>query len=188
MKRAALVICLAVILLLALGVPAFADTSGTVYGKAILAPVAIVLSGSGLSGSAPLVYEGTYAERVSEKFDSEVTVQNAGTHDVQIILTADQSPTNGANTWAFTDDFGPDAAEWTFSPGLHTAWVLPETSPRYDSYNTIDYSLGAGNSDVLNSQFRFPSSSGSTADHYMSATISAVDNGDSNNPLPPPDQ
>jgi hypothetical protein len=174
MKRTVLIICLAAIMLLALAVPAFADTSGTVYGKAVLAPYAIVLSGSGLAGYDPLTYEGMYSERVFERYGNEVTVQNVGTQTARIMFTGDQSPTDGVNTWEFTDWYGPDAAEWTFNNGWRTAWVLPDTSPYYNAFNTIDPGLASGDSDTLSSQFRFPSSSGSTADHYMSATISAV--------------
>src|SRR5664279_2858691 len=102
MKRTALVICLAAIMLLVLAVPAFAQrdgSSGTVYGQAVLAPYAIVVSGGGTDPGNPLTYEGNLNQWVTEMYGSEVTVQNVGTQDAQIRIAADQFPTDGVSTW-----------------------------------------------------------------------------------------
>ena len=192
MNRTALVICLAAIMLLALSVPAFASpdgSSGTVYGKAVLAPYAIVLSGGGTDPGNPLTYQGNLSEWADEMYGNQVTVQNVGTQSGAIFLDVNTLPTAGSDTWDLTEWYGPSAAEWTFqAQGQPRAWALPSSSPYYEMYRTVDPGLLPGDSDSLQSRFRFPSSTGSTSDHYMSATISVADPGDSNGLQPPANQ
>src|ERR1035437_1779841 len=100
MKRTTLVICLAAIMLIALAVPAFADgNSGTVYGKAVLAPYAIVVSGGGTDSGNPLTYQGNLGQLAGEMYGQQVMVQNVGTQDAQLRIAADELPTDGNNTW-----------------------------------------------------------------------------------------
>ena len=176
MKRIPLIIFLAAILLLAMALPAFAGSggsSGTVYGKAVLAPYAIVVTGGGTDPGVPLTYEGNYGQDVFEKYDSRVTIQNTGTQTGQVLLDVDTLPTNGSDTWNLTSWFGPSAAEWSFQAEGHSrAWALPTSDWHHDMYCTVDESLASGGSESLQSRFKFPSSSGSTSDHYMSATLS----------------
>ena len=175
MKRTALVICLAAIMLLALAAPAFADSSGTVYGKAVLAPYAIVVSGGGTDSGNPLTYQGNLNQTTGEMFGSHVTVQNVGTQDAQIRIAANQLPTDGNSTWQLeVGYYGLDQASWGFYGPTANAAVLQEADPAYQNNSVLDYNLSAGNSTWFHSSFRFPTSTGSNGDHYMSATISAL--------------
>ena len=175
MKRTALVICLAAIMLLALAVPAFADTSGTVYGKAVLAPYAIVVSGPGTDPGNPLTYQGNLGQWAAEMYGQQVMVQNVGTQDAQLRIAADELPTDGNSTWQLTT-FGTstDVAAWAFGGPSGGAPVLPEYDPNYNSFSMLDSDLLPGASTLFDSQFQFPTSSSSSGDHYMSATISAL--------------
>ena len=175
MKRTALILCLAAIMLLALAVPAFADTSGTVYGKAVLAPYAITITGGGTDPGSPLTYEGMLGAEPWEKFGSQVTVQNAGTQVTDLKLDVDQLPQSGDGTWNLSARSGADTGIWSFwSQRAGGSEVLPTSDPWYSTYNTLEHGLAAGDSDEFGSAFDFPTSSSSMADHYMSATISAV--------------
>ena len=176
MKRIALVTCLAAIMLLALAVPAFADgSSGTVYGKAVLAPYAIVVSGGGTDPGNPLTYLGNLGQWAGETFGGEVMVQNVGTQSAQIRVAADQLPTDGHSTWQL-NPFGPgmDVAEWRFDGPSGHAVVLQQSDPSYFEYSRLDDNLSAGDSTGFNSGFGFPAWASSNGDHYMSATISAL--------------
>jgi len=176
MKRTALVICLAAIMLLALAVPAFADgNSGTVYGKAVLAPYAIVISGGGTDSNNPLTYQGNLGEWAPEQFGSEVMVQNTGTQAAQIRIAADQLPTDGSNQWGLTVfGSGTDLAVWDFHGPSGGNEVLSPTDPDFSTFCTLDTSLPSGSAVWFGSAFRFPTASSSSADHLMSATISAI--------------
>jgi hypothetical protein len=178
MKRTALVICLAAIMLLALAASAFAapdGSSGTVYGKAVLAPYAIVVSGGGTDSGNPLTYQGNLNQSTGEMFGSQVTVQNVGTQDAQIRIAANQLPTDGISTWQLeVGYYGLDQASWGFYGPTAEAAVLQEADPAYQNNSVLDNDLSAGNSTWFNSMFRFPASTGSSGDHYMSATISAL--------------
>jgi hypothetical protein len=195
MKRIALVICLAAILLLALAVPAFADgTSGTVYGKAVLAPYAITITGA--DAGNPLTYQGTLGHFAQEQYDARVVIQNTGTQDVRIKADVNGLPTDGVSTWNLGAD-GPgnpdNTVDWVFGVEnagsySHLFWVLPPNSPYYGQLSESPDTLAAGDSLTLGSLFGFPNSTSSMGDHYMSATFSAVDPGDSNEPLIPPNQ
>jgi len=186
MKRTALVICLAAIMLLALAAPAFADTSGTVYGKAVLAPYAITITGGGTDPGNPLTYQGNLGQQVGEEFGSLVTVQNTGTQEAQLRITAAQLPSDGNSTWNLDTQPGVDTAQWSFYGYRQGAMVLPDYSPY--GFGILNYGLQSGESDTFNTVFGFPTSSSSSGDHYMQATISVVDPGDSNDPLIPPNQ
>jgi hypothetical protein len=177
MKRTALVICLAAILLLALAVPAFADgSSGTVYGKAVLAPYAIVVTGGGTDSNAPLTYEGNLGDWTGEMFGSRVWVQNVGTQDAQIRISANQLPTDGNSTWGLSAfGAGENLASWIFYGPSDEAVVLQQSDPNYDEFCLLDPNLVAGDSTWFNSEFRFPTLSSSTGGHIMSATISVAD-------------
>jgi hypothetical protein len=101
MKRTAIIVCLAAVMLLAVAVPAFAGSdgsSGSVYGKATLAPYALVITGGGTDPGSPLTYEGNLGQGVPEKFGSEVTVQNSGSQPSEIRIDQDQAPTAGQDT------------------------------------------------------------------------------------------
>ena len=173
MKRIALVICLAAILLLALAVPAFADgSSGTVYGKAVLAPYAIVISGGGTDPGSPLTYQGNLGQQVGEEFGSQVTVQNTGTQQAQLRVTAAQLPSDGNSTWNLDTQPGVDTATWSFYGYSRGAMVLPDYSPY--GFGIMNYGLPSGQSDSFVSSFGFPTSSTSSGDHFMQATISVV--------------
>ena len=177
MKRTALIICLAAIMLLALAVPAFADgNSGTVYGKAVLAPYAIVVSGSGTDSYNPLTYQGNLGEWAPEQFGGDVIIQNTGTQMAEIRIAADQLPTAGSNQWGLSpfNTGGTDLAAWEFSSPYGAARVVPVTDPNYYDYSRLVNFLPSGESVWFGSDFRFPTSTGSSEDHYMSATISAV--------------
>jgi hypothetical protein len=176
MKRTALVICLAAIMLLALAVPVFADTSGTVYGKAVLAPYAIVISGGGTDSNNPLTYQGNLGQDVGELYDNRVTVQNVGTQNARIRLDVNQLPTGGSDQWNLSDFSAPGPAAWFFSDGTgyHSAFAVPTSDPDYAWNSTLNNSLAAGDSNTYYTRFIFPTSSNSSEDHYMSATISAV--------------
>jgi len=178
MKRIALVICLSAILLLALAVPAFADgTSGTVYGKAVLAPYAIAISGGGTDPGSPLTYQGTLEQGVPEEFGSQVTVQNIGTQVSEIKIDQNQAPTAGADTWTLTSSReSENSCGWVFiSPDNERgAYVMSPSAQGYDVFNVMNPGLAAGDSATYSSMFFFPTASDSTSDHYMSATISAV--------------
>jgi hypothetical protein len=174
MKRTAFVTCLAAIMLLALAAPAFAQpdgSSGTVYGKAVLTPYAIVISGPGTDPGNPLTYQGNLGQHVWEQFGSLVTVQNVGTQETQLSIVSAQLPSDGEGTWNLDTAAGADTASWAFDGSDHLATVLPEFSP--DS-GILSYGLSAGQSDSYESSFTFPTSSSSSSDHFMSATISAV--------------
>jgi hypothetical protein len=180
MKRATLVICLAAILLLALAVPAFAAPDGssdTVYGKAVLAPYAIVVSGGGTDPGNPLTYQGelNVGPWAEEMYGSQVSVQNVGTQDAQIKITADQLPTAGSNVWGLSSHIaGADVAGWCFEGPTSDAYVLQESDPAYNDWSVLAPNLAAGNSTWFDSYFHFPMATSSSADHYMSATISAA--------------
>jgi hypothetical protein len=181
MKRTTLIICLAAIMLLALAVPAFAGnpdgSSGSVYGKAVLAPYAITISGGGTDPDSPLTYQGTLNQGVPEEFGSQVTVQNNGTELSEIKIDQNQAPTAGADTWTLTSSRENDnSCGWVFiSPdNQRGTYVMSPSDRDYDVFSVMNPGLAAGNSATYSSMFFFPTVSGSTADHYMSATISAV--------------
>ena len=178
MKRTALAVCLAAILLLALAVPAFAGSdgsSGTVYGKAVLAPYAITISGGGTDPGDPLTYEGNLGQFVWEKYGSQVTVQNSGTQDAELKIDVNELPHADSNIWNLSAMGGADTAIWTFwSPKTGGSEVMPSSDPWYAAYDVLDHNLLAGSSDSFESALQFPTSTGSTADHYMSATVSIV--------------
>jgi hypothetical protein len=179
MKRATFVICLAAILLLALAVPAFAEpdgTSGTVYGKAVLAPYAITITGAGTDPGSPLTYQGELGSWAWERYGSQVTVTNVGTMNARINLDVDTLPTDGATTWNLTSSPGPNSAAWWLVDESVSAdaEVLPANDDHYAGNGHFYDALASGHSYVLDSAFQFPTSTSSMADHYMSATISAV--------------
>jgi hypothetical protein len=178
MKRTVLITCLAAVLLLAMAAPAFAQpdgTSGTVYGKAILAPCAIVISGGGVDEGEPLTYQGNLGEWADEEYGNRVTVQNVGTQPTQITIAANELPTAGSNVWGLNAyGSGADSASWTFWGWQRDAAVLSPSDPEFYMGNSVlDWELGSGDSDQYFSRFQFPTSSSSSADHFMSATISA---------------
>jgi hypothetical protein len=179
MKRTTLVICLAAIMLLALAVPAFADgTSGTVYGKAVLAPYAITISGGGTDPSSPLTYQGNLGQLALEQDGAQVNVTNSGTQDTHIKLDVNQLPTDGTSTWNLSGElsYGSlDTAIWAFgdSGSRRVVFVVPTSDPDYE-HSEFANTLASGDSWTLDSFFVFPTSTSSMADHYMSATISAV--------------
>jgi hypothetical protein len=163
-------------MLLAMAVPAFADTSGTVYGKAVLAPYAITITGGGTDPGNPLTYEGMLGDYAWEKFDTAFTVQNSGTQSTDLKLDVDQLPQAGGDTWNLSTDSGANTGFWRFfawTSGRHST-VLPVSDPAYSWDSTLERGLGAGSSEDFSSGFGFPTQTNSTADHYMSATISAV--------------
>ena len=175
MKRAALVICLAAILLLALAVPAFADgSSGTVYGKAVLAPYAIVVSGGGTDAGSPLTYQGNLGQWAYEMYDSHTTVENVGTQDGAISIDVNELPTAGTDVWNLATSPNSNQAVWNFGNDTKRRGfiVLPQSDPSYGYNNIADPDLAAGSSDSLVSVFVFPTAAQSSEDHYMSATIS----------------
>jgi hypothetical protein len=181
MKRIALVICLASVLLLALAAPAFADTSGTIYGKAVLAPYAIVITGGGTDPSSPLTYQGTLGSFAQEEYDARVVIQNTGTQDARIMADVNGLPSDGASTWNLgSPGLGnPDTAEWFFGTEdsgsySHLFWVLAPSDPYYGQLSECPSVLSSGDSLTLGSVFHFPTSTSSMGDHYMSATFSAV--------------
>jgi hypothetical protein len=163
-------------MLLAMAVPAFADgTSGTIYGKAVLAPYAITITGGGTDPGSPLTYEGMLGTEVWEKFGAEVTVQNSGTQVTDLKLDVDQLPHSGDGTWNLSARSDADTGIWSFySERAGGSEVLPTSDPWYSTYSTLEHGLAAGDSDEFGSAFDFPTSSSSSSDHYMSATISAV--------------
>jgi hypothetical protein len=166
-------------MLLALAVPAFADgSSGTVYGKAVLAPYAIVVSGGGINSWDPLTYQGNLGQDVGEVLDNRVTVQNVGTQNASIKVDVDQLPSAGGNTWNLGTVIGADQALWFFSDGTgyHSAMVVPSSAPDYAWASRLNQSLAAGDADTFYTRFVFPTSTSSMSDHYMSATISVVGN------------
>jgi hypothetical protein len=171
MKRAALIFCLGTVLLLAMALPAFADTSGTVYGRAVLAPYAVVISGPGTDPNNPLTYQGNLGQYAWEQFGNRVTVQNVGTQEAELSIVSAQLPTDGAGTWNLDTASGADTARWAFDGSGHLATVLPDFSP---DTGILSYGLSAGQSDSFESSFTFPTSSSSSGDHYMQATISVV--------------
>ena len=173
MKRTALIICLAAIMLLALAVPAFADgSSGSLYGKAVLAPYAIVVTGGGTDSYNPLTYQGNLGQNVWEEFDNRVTVQNTGTQQAQLRVTAAQLPSDGNSTWNLDTQPGVDTATWSFYGYSRGAMVLPDYSPY--GFGIMNYGLPSGQSDSFESTFGFPTSSSSSGDHFMQAIISVV--------------
>jgi hypothetical protein len=174
MKRTALLICLASILLLATVSTAFADTSGTVYGKAVLAPYAITITGGGTDPGNPFTYQGQLGQMVPEQFGQRVVVQNSGTQDGAVSVDVNELPTAGTDVWNLATNADSNEAVWILQneTRLRDCWVLPESDPHYAFSNTADPDLVAGNSDSLSSWFLFPLSSGSSEDHNMSATIS----------------
>jgi len=179
MKRTALIICLAAIMLLALAVPAFAapdGSSGTVYGRAIVAPYAIVISGGGTDAGSPLTYGGNLAQWAMELYGSNTIVQNVGTQEAAITIGVNELPTAGTDVWNLATDADDNQAMWCFGNDTKGRWlyVLPQSDPNYGLWSLADPNLAAGSSDSLHSMFAFPTSSGSSEDHYMSATISAV--------------
>ena len=182
MKRTALIICLAAIMLLALAIPAFATDagSGTVYGKAVLAPYAIVMSGGGTDPSSPLTYQGNLGQVVKEEYNSPITVTNVGSMDTSIKVDVNQLPTDGDNhTWNLAGstymDRNPDTALWGFGDeGEGNAFALPPSDPDYSRYSEFPGVLAPGDSGTMQSIFGFPASTSSMGDHYMSATFSAV--------------
>ena len=193
MKRTTLIICLAAVMLLALAVPAFAGngSSGSVYGTAILAPYAITITGGGTDPGSPLTYQGTLEQGVPEEFGSQVTVQNTGTDVSEIKIDQNQAPTAGADTWTLTSHRENDnSCGWVFinPDNERGAYVMSPSAQDYDVLNVMNPGLNAGDSATYSSMFFFPTVSDSTADHYMSATISAVAPNDSNDPLNPPNQ
>ena len=180
MKRSLPIICLVSVLLLATAVPAFASpdgNSGTVYGKAVLAPYALVISGGGADPGSPLTYEGDLGQGVGEKFGSEVTVQNSGSQPSEIKIDQDQPPTAGEDTWNLTSYREDEhSSGWVFiGPNQQDAsYVMPSSSPNYERFSVMNLSLAPGGSSTFSSMFFYPMVSGSAADHYMSAIISAV--------------
>jgi len=158
--------------------PAFAATSGTVYGKAVLAPYAIVVSGHGSDSGDPLIFEGLRGQNVWEKFNSQFTVTNTGTQAATIKCDVGQLPTDGVSTWDLSDwsGTGDESAAWMLYDGFneHSSFVVPNTHANYASYSVMDSLLASGDSDTFSSSFEFPSSTASVADHNMSATISVV--------------
>jgi hypothetical protein len=99
-----------------------------------------------------------------------------GTQGAQVRITANQLPTDGsANTWGLSAfGTGDNVASWNFFGPSDEAAVLQESDPYYGIYSTLDYNLNAGDYTWFNSDFRFPTFTNSSADHYMSATISVV--------------
>jgi hypothetical protein len=182
MKRTALVFCLAAITLFALVVPAFADTSGSVYGKAVLAPYAIVITGGGVDQDSPLTYQGNLGQAVKEEYDTPITVTNVGSMGALIKLDMNQPPTDGdSHTWnlAGPSSYGdgrPDTALWVFGNDgeFGAVCVLPPSDPDYSQYSEFLRGLPSGNSWTVSSIFVFPTSTSSMGDHYMSATFSAI--------------
>jgi hypothetical protein len=90
-------------------------------------------------------------------------------------LDVDQLPQSGDDTWNLSASHGADTGAWIFwSERAGGSEVLPTSYPWYSTYSTLEHGLAAGDSDEFASAFDFPTSSNSSADHYMSATISAV--------------
>jgi hypothetical protein len=166
-------LCLAAAMLLAMAVPAFAEgSSGTIYGKAVLAPYAIVLSGGGTDSQSPLTYEGLLGQTVAEKYGSTFTIQNVGTQVADIRISQDTPPTANSSTWGL-GVWSPYLATWRFFNGIHSSYVLPNYDAQYVNVSQMT-ELNPGGSDTFSSSFGFPQTSDSSADHYMSATISAA--------------
>ena len=177
MKRTTIIICLAAIMLLALAVPAFADgNSGTVYGKAVLAPYAITISGGGTDSGSPLTYQGSLNSNVPEQYSSRVTVQNTGTEGAEIKIDQNQAPTTGDDTWALGGGNANEVGVWGFHGNTCDTAVVPDAFayPAPWHMGILDPELTSGGSDTFDTTFQFPTATQSMADHYMSATISAV--------------
>ena len=175
MKRSAITVCLALVLLLAMAVPALAypnGSSGTVYGKAVLAPYAVVISGPGTDSYNPLTYQGNLGQQVGEEFGSQVTVQNTGTQQAELRVTAAQLPSDGNSTWNLDTNPDVNTATWTFFGNSRAAMVLPDFYPY--GFGILNYGLPSGQSDTFSSSFAFPTSSSSSGDHFMQATISVA--------------
>jgi hypothetical protein len=177
MKRVVFVTCLAAILLLSLTASAFADTSGTVYGKAILAPYSIVVSGAGVDAYEPLTYQGSLGQYSPEQYGGEVTVQNTGTQAAEIKADVGSLPSDGNSTWNLSLNPGMDNASWHFYatyPYNHDTFILPTSDPNYDFFSVLVPSLASGDARSFTSAFGFPTASSSSGDHTMSAVISVV--------------
>ena len=177
MKHITLIACLAAVLLLAMAVPALAEPSGSsgiVYGKAVLAPYAVTISGGGTESFDPLTYEGSLGQQVNEKYGSQVTAQNTGTQAAQLRLDVSQLPSDGNSTWDLDVGSGMNTASWIFWGYNGIAQVLPSNNYYYGSNSVLSDLTYPGQADTYNTSFRFPTSSSSTADHYMAATLSVV--------------
>jgi hypothetical protein len=176
MKRTTIIICLAAVMLVAMAAPAWADVSGSVYGKAVLAPYAITVSGGGTDPGSPLAYQGALNSLVPEEYGSRVTVQNTGTEGAELTIAVDQSPTSNGDTWALGGGNANEVAVWGFHGATCDTAVVPDAWAYPSSWHmgVLDNDLTSGNSDTFDTSFQFPTQTNSTADHYMSATISAA--------------
>jgi hypothetical protein len=179
MKRTALIIGLAAIMLLATAATALAGpdgTSGTVYGKAVLAPYAITITGGGTDAGSPLTYQGALNGIVPEQYGSQVTVQNTGTQLSEIKIDQNQAPTSGDDTWALGGGNAYEVAVWGFHGNTCDTAVVPDAFAYPTSWHmgVLDPGLTSGGSDTFDTSFQFPTATRSMSDHYMSATISAV--------------
>ena len=75
--------------------------------------------------------------------------------------------------WSLHANSGPSQAGWEFYDYQgHGGIVVPTDDPHYSDYSALDRNLDSGSSVSLGSFFDFPTSTGSSANHYMSATIS----------------
>ena len=136
-----------------------------------------VITGGGTDANSPLTYEGNLGQGVPEKFGSGVTVQNSGSQPSEIRIDQDQAPTAGQDTWNLNTYAENDSScGWIFiAPNQqHASYVIPPESQNYQYFSVMNPSLAAGDSTTFSSMFFYQIVSGSTADHYMSAIISAV--------------
>lgn len=156
MKTTRLVILFAVAAVMLFGgvVAASAKGSGgVVYGRAEMQPlVSIAISGPGSSSDNPLQYYGRPSEHVGEYMGRTVTVSNTGQEDVTLELSPISAPSNGAATWAFSEDEntpGADTCIWYLSCTGHA--VVPASG-----VSGLDPELLAGDSVDVTSGFVFP--------------------------------
>jgi hypothetical protein len=145
------------------------DSQGTVYGQATMQPqISIQVSGAGSDSGSPLVYWGRPNQGYIPNGNALVTVTNTGDQNVPILLGHGSDPTDGNDTWAFTDTGGPSNCIWVL---YGDAGGVNVPGSGVDPREFIS-GLAPGDSHEFSSTFYFPSSyNGNT--HTMTALLIA---------------
>jgi hypothetical protein len=169
MRSFKLFVLIAMIAILLFAASAQPGSQGTVYGQATMQPqISIQVSGPGSDSGFPLSYSGRPNQGYIPDGNALVTVSNTGDQNVPILLGYGSDPTDGNDTWAFTDTGGVSNCIWVL---YGDAGGVNVPGSGVDPREFIS-GLAPGDSHEFSSTFYFPSSyNGNT--HTMTALLIA---------------
>jgi hypothetical protein len=149
-----------------------ANDYGYVYGQVNQVPVvAITLGGDGASELDPLYYVGHGGDAAWENWGAWVSVYNDGECDVNLYISANESPNDGlGDWWDFGNSSDVDQAVWEFDDTSDSSMVAVP----FSGANLLGF-LGVDDTAYLDSRFTFPSNFTSENTYHMSAMITAYE-------------